>query len=336
MNLLLTSVGRRTYLVRYFQNALEHEGKVFASNSEMTYAMSQADGYVITPPIYNKEYIPFLIDYCKANQINAILSCFDIDIPVLASHKKEFNEAGIQLVVSDYKPAEICNDKWLTFNKLKEMGIHTPETFIDINIVKQRLAENKLHFPLIMKPRWGMGSIGVMIIENIEELDVFYAKLHRDIFNTYLKYESQIDTDKCIVVQEMIKGQEYGLDILNDLNGEFVTIIAKKKIAMRAGETDIAEIIDSKDFWDVGKKLSEHLRHIGNLDADCFVNEDGEISVLELNCRFGGQYPFSHLSGADFPKQIIEWLKGNPTRQEYITARIGTRCCKDLAPVIIQ
>lgn len=336
MNLLLTSVGRRTYLVRYFQNALRPEGKVFASNSEMTYAISQADDYVITPPIYHKEYITFLIDYCKSNHITAILSCFDIDIPVLASHKKEFQEEGIRLIVSDYKTAEICNDKWMTYNKLKEIGIHTPETFVDIEIVKQRLKDNKLHFPLIMKPRWGMGSIGIMIVENMDELNVFHAKLHRNIFNTYLKYESQIDVDKCIVIQEMIKGQEYGLDILNDLNGEFITIIAKKKIALRAGETDIAEIVDSKDFWDVGEKLSENLRHIGNLDVDCFINQDDEISVLELNCRFGGQYPFSHLSGVDFPKQIIEWLKGNPTRLEFITPHIGMRCCKDLYPVILK
>ena len=335
MNILLTSVGRRTYLVRYFQNALSPDGKVFASNSEMTYAMLQADDYVITPPIYHKEYISFLIDYCKSNNISAILSCFDIDIPVLASHKKVFQEEGIQLVVSDYKTAEICNDKWLTYNKLKEIGIRTPETFVDIDSVKQRLKDNKLLFPLIMKPRWGMGSIGIMIVENMDELDVFYAKLQRIIFNTYLKYESQIDAEKCIVVQEMIKGQEYGLDILNDLNGEFVTIIAKKKIALRAGETDIAEIVDNKTFLEVGKKLSASLRHIGNLDVDCFINQNDEISILELNCRFGGQYPFSHLSGVDFPKQIIEWLKGHPTCNKFLTPHIGTRCCKDLTPVIL-
>lgn len=335
MNLLLTSVGRRTYLVRYFQNALHPEGKVFASNSEMTYAMSQADDYIITPPIYHKEYISFLIDYCKANQITAILSCFDIDIPVLSSHKKEFQEEGIQLIVSDYETAKICNDKWLTYNKLKAIGINTPQTFVDIDTVKQRLKDNLLRFPLIMKPRWGMGSIGIMIVENMDELNVFHAKLHRNIFNTYLKYESQIDANKCIVIQEMIKGQEYGLDILNDLNGEFVTIIAKKKIALRAGETDIAEIVDNKDFWEVGKKLSESLRHIGNLDVDCFINQNNEISVLELNCRFGGQYPFSHLSGVDFPKQIIEWLKGHPTCKKFLTPHIGTRCCKDLMPVIL-
>ena len=335
MNILLTSVGRRTYLVRYFQNALNHEGKVFASNSEMTYAMSQADDYVITPQIYDINYITFLINYCKTNQISAILSCFDIDLPVLASHKKEFEVEGIRLVVSDYNTAIICNDKWLTYNKLKEIGINTPQTFIDIESVVKMLNDNKLHFPLIIKPRWGLGSIGISIVENMDEFIILYKKLHRDIFNTYLKFESQIDTNKCIVVQEMIDAQEYGLDVFNDLNGDFITVIAKKKIAMRAGETDIAEIVDNKPFWHIGETLSNNLKHIANLDVDCFMNKNGIIYVLELNCRFGGQYPFSHLSGVNFPKQITEWLKGNPTSSLYITPQIGIRCCKDLNPVVL-
>ena len=145
-----------------------------------------------------------------------------------------------------------------------------------------------------------------------------------------------MDTNKCIVIQEMIQAQEYGLDILNDLSGDFVTVIAKKKIAMRAGETDIAEIVDNKRFWNIGRNLSTSLRHIGNLDADCFVNDNGDIYVLELNCRFGGQYPFSHLAGVDFPQQIVDWLKGNPTSTAYITPQVGIRCCKDLNPVILS
>ena len=33
MNILLTSAGRRTYLVEYFKEALAGHGKVYASNS---------------------------------------------------------------------------------------------------------------------------------------------------------------------------------------------------------------------------------------------------------------------------------------------------------------
>lgn len=114
-----------------------------------------------------------------------------------------------------------------------------------------------------------MGSIGIYKACNEQELLVLYAKLHKEIFDTYLKYESQVDKDSCIIIQQMIRGQEYGIEILNDLDGNYVTTFAKKKVAMRSGETDIAETVDPKMFEDTAILISTHLHHIANLDVDC-------------------------------------------------------------------
>lgn len=335
MNILLTSVGRRTYLVHYFQQALCGCGKVYASNSVMTYSMSQADGYVISPQIYDKQYIDFILEFCKQNAITAIISCFDIDLPVLAANKSRFKDNGITVVVSSPEVTKICNDKWLTYKAVTSFGLNSPRTWCCVEDVKQAIDNGSLSYPVILKPRWGMGSIGIYKANNEEELCVLYNKLHAEIFKTYLRFESKEDEEKCIIIQEMINAQEYGLDVFNDLNGELVTIVAKKKIAMRAGETDIAEIVDNSPFLKVGQELSKGLKHIANLDVDCFLDESGTVYVLELNCRFGGQYPFSHLAGVDFPKQIIEWLSGNNTQKILVTPTIGVRSCKDLMPVVI-
>ena len=72
MNILLTSAGRRTYLVNYFKEALRmagFTGLVHAANSESSPAFFAADRQVITPLIYDSEYIPFLLDYCKKWEI---------------------------------------------------------------------------------------------------------------------------------------------------------------------------------------------------------------------------------------------------------------------------
>lgn len=336
MNILLTSVGRRTYLIDYFKNSLNGNGTVHASNSVYTYSMSHADKWVITPNIYDDGYIDFLLTYCKGNHINAIISLFDIDLPILAANKKIFQENGITIIVSEPNTINICNDKWATYKFLIEQDIKTPKSYISIDSLKIALRNNEIDFPIIMKPRWGMGSIGIYTIENMDELEILYLKLQRDIFKTYLCYESNIDRNNCIIFQEKIIGQEYGLDVFNDLNGNYVTTIAKKKLAMRAGETDVAEIIDSTPFVGIGKKLSQTMKHIANLDVDCFTDQDGKIFVLELNCRFGGQYPFSHLAGVDFPTQIVMWLNGFNTITENITPQIGTISCKDLHPVVIN
>lgn len=192
MNILLTSAGRRTYLVEYFKKALGGQGKVYASNSIDTYTLHQADGYVITPAIYDKEYINFLISYCKKNQISAIISLFDIDLPVLAKHKNEFEKEGIKVVVSDYNVTQICNDKWSTYEFLVRLGLPQTPSYLNLENLRKDIAEGVVNYPFILKPRWGMGSIGIYKACNEQELLVLYAKLHKEIFDTYLKYESQV------------------------------------------------------------------------------------------------------------------------------------------------
>lgn len=336
MNILLTSVGRRTYLIDYFKEVLQDDGKVCAANSCYTYSLSHADSYVITPQIYDSGYIDFLIDYCNRNRIGAVLPLFDIDLPILSKNKHRFSRNGITILVSDIGAISICNDKWLTYKFLSENKIPTPKSYLSVGSLMKAISDEQIRFPIIMKPRWGMGSIGVYKIENSMELEILHDKLLRQIFQSYLRFESVASKDDCIIFQELVEGQEYGLDVLNDLSGNYVTTIAKKKIAMRAGETDIAEIVDPRPFEKIGVALSKGLRHIANLDADCFLRDDGKIQVLELNCRFGGQYPFSHMAGANFPRQIVEWLTNRPTNPNNITPKVGTLCCKDLRPVIMR
>lgn len=336
MNILLTSAGRRTYMVNYFKQALNGTGKVYASNSILTYTLLQADEYVLTPNIYDKSYIDFLISFCKEKSIQAIISLFDIDLPVLAKNKDAFEAAGIQLVVSNFEATSICNDKWKTFEFLSKIGIKQSPAFIRLNEAKKALLEGALNYPLFLKPRWGMGSIGIYKAETEEELEVLYKKLHREIFNTYLKYESAADTENCIIIQQAIKGLEYGIEVLNDLEGNYVTTFAKKKLAMRSGETDIAETVSPKPFEAIAKKISSNIKHIALLDVDCFVTENGDIYVLEMNCRFGGQYPFTHNANVNIPLQIVKWLNHEATDNSLITQKNGVRSCKELSPVIVN
>jgi len=332
MNILLTSVGRRSYIVAYFKDALKDIGQVHAANSENTYALNIADNSVITPLIYDEEYIEFLINYSRNNNISAIISLFDIDLPVLSQNKNKFNELGVTVVVSNYETIQICNDKWKTYKYLTFHGFKTPKSFIDLNECKLSLLNYEISFPVIIKPRRGMGTIGVYSAENMKELEVLYEKAKRDIIGSYLKYESAFDNEASVILQHKFETEEYGLDILNDLQGNFTTCVGKRKYAMRAGETDSAEIIDNEKLYNVGKLISEKIKHIGNMDVDCFRVDD-EYFIIDMNNRFGGQYPFVHLAGANFPKAIINMLQNKPVGKELLTVDIGTVGIKDINPV---
>ena len=329
MNILLTSVGRRSYLVKYFKEALSGEGKVYVSNStNQSPAFQVADGYIVTPLIYDDNYIPFLLGYCKENHISAIISLFDIDLPILSKNKKLFENNGIVVIVSDYEVIEKCNDKYLTYNFLAENGFNSPKTYIDFESAKNDISLGLLEYPLFVKPRWGMGSISVFEAADEEELEIFYKKVKRELLNSYLKYESSIDIDRAVLIQEKLNGQEYGLDVINNLKGEYQNTIVKKKIAMRSGETDCAVTLDIPSLKNLGQVLSAKLGHIANLDVDVFVVDDKPY-VLEMNARFGGGYPFSHMAGVNLPKAIVNWINGIEN-DDILTANSNVMCQKDI------
>lgn len=330
MNILLTSAGRRSYLVHYFKEALAGKAAVHASNSRWSTALEVADEAVLTPLIYDEHYITFLLDYCMAHDIKAVISLFDIDLPVLARARERFQQEGIQVIVSDYRVTQICNDKWKTYLFLKENKFHAPQSFIALDQLQQALQDKRVRFPLIIKPRWGMGSISIFKADNNEELNVFYAKVKREIQASYLKYESEGDPDHSVIIQEFLNGQEYGLDIINDLDKNYLTTFVKKKTGMRAGETDGAITVKHETLQQLGQHIAVSLGHIANLDTDCFM-VGGRPYILEMNCRFGGGYPFSHLAGANLPAAILKWLQGEDAMDELMNYRFGVEGRKDIS-----
>jgi carbamoyl-phosphate synthase large subunit len=322
-------------MVRYFQEALGTEGVVHTANSEYTLAMERSDKSVLTPPIHDQSYIDFLINYCCDNKITAILSVFDIDLPILARNREYFEQLGITLVVSSYEVIQTCEDKWQALKSLRSIGLSTPRSYLSLGECEDALTANKVKFPLITKPRWGTGSIGIHRAEDSLGLKVIYGMTKRDICRSYLKYESSNDLEHNVILQEELIGDEYGLDVFNDLHGSFLTCIPKKKLAMRAGETDRAEIIEDSELFELGRKISRHLNHVGNLDVDCIKSGD-TYCFLDLNPRFGGQYPFCHLAGADFPKAIVKMLRQEPVEAALLEAKPGTIGTKDVVPCVLE
>lgn len=334
MNVLLTSAGRRSYIVDYFKK-VNGIGKVYASNSAYTIALKRADGYFISPLIYNPEYIPSIIKFCKEHEIKVVLSLFDIDLLVLAQNADAFKENGIELVLAPADFVKICNDKYATYQFVCSLGLKSPKTYLTTDSVKEAIANGEISYPVIMKPRWGMASMGIYKVEDDEELDFFTRKCRKDIFNSYLKYESSMTKDEPIIYQEVMTGEEYGLDVLNDLNGNYIKTFAKQKVTMRSGETDLGRTADPTPFEKTAQAISAKSGHHGICSVDCF-KKNGEIYVIEMNCRISGHYPLAYLAGFNYPQLVIDWMNGKVTNPELIRFETDLYIIKDLQPTILR
>lgn len=326
MNILFTCAGRRTYLLKYFKEQLNGHGSIFGADMQLSApALSAADVKLKVPSVYSLEYIDVIVDICKKNKIDLLISLNDLELPVLAKNQGRFEEVGTTVLVSSINVIDICFDKYKTAEFVKEIGLETPKTFLSLDRVKSEIEKGLLGFPLILKPRWGSGSIGIEIVHDEKELEHVYFLLKNKIRRSILSVASV--GDEFILVQEMIEGEEYGLDVMNDYDGVNHGVSVKKKLSMRAGETDKAVTVSSDILTDIGKKLSEKLRHIGNLDVDV-LERDGRFYVLELNPRFGGGFPFSYEAGVNYPLALIEWLRKKPVDDSILVADVGRTFAK--------
>jgi carbamoyl-phosphate synthase large subunit len=241
------------------------------------------------------------------------------ELPVLSQRRSEFETVGTRLFVSSDVVIRICSDKFLTAQFLQSNGFDAPATHVSFDSATDAIAEDRLFFPLMVKPRWGSASIGLHKVDSLEDLEMAFNSTHRIVSTGALanlggensnRVSEQVPVDN-VIIQEWVDGDEYGLDVLNDFKGEFHSVYAKQKLGMRAGDTDRARLVDCRELESLGQRLGESLGHIGNLDVDVLTSSsEGGYRVLELNPRFGGGYPFSHELGARYPQALMAWATG--------------------------
>ncbi|MCY7366874.1 MAG: ATP-grasp domain-containing protein [Chamaesiphon sp.] len=319
MNILLSCSGCRNYLVDFFKVALAGSGQVFVCDSNPdAVSLQEADRGFIMPRSTHAGYFDRLLDICKQNQIGLLISLNDLELPLLALERNRFLEIGTIPLISDPTVIDICFDKSKTYQFLKQNNIPTPKTYRSLADALEAIAIGELKFPLVIKPRWGTGSIGLEFPQDSEELELAYRLVKKRLTRTILAAASSIDLDRSVLIQERIVGGEYGLDVINNLKAGYVTTFAKRKLSMRGGETDRAITLDNLDLIAIGEKIGCNLKHVGNLDCDVLSGPQG-YCVLELNPRFGGGYPFSHVAGANLPAALIAWAADKSVDPSWLT-----------------
>jgi carbamoyl-phosphate synthase large subunit len=310
MNVLITCAGRRSYEIAAFKQAVGVGGRVLACDADPNApAIRMADQAFIVSRIEAPEYVDELLTLCAQYEIGMVVPAFEPELPILADRKADFEALGTTLLVSAPEVIATCYDKVKTAAFLADCGIRSPRTFLSLEEALTALRGGELGYPVMVKPRFGVGSIGNHFADDDEELGFFVRQCRKRIARSFLASSSAADPDTAVLIQEAIDGEEYGLDIVNDLDGAYVCTFVKRKLRMRAGQTDRASTVADPRLEALGALIGRGLGHSGILDCDLLVDREGAC-VIDLNPRFGGGYPFSHLAGANIPAALIAWAEG--------------------------
>lgn len=293
MKILFTNAGRRSYLLKYALDLRNEfpDLQVFASDaSAATAALWVSDDVtpILTPLVSSGEraYINALLAECTRHAINAVIPLMDFEIPALARNVERFRAEGVALWVSSPDVVEACLDKRRFYDLCVARGLPTPKSWFED-------VPAEFDVPVVRKRVLGSGSVGLQFFEAGAEVPRF---------------------DPDFMYQERIQGQEYGMDVLCGLDGRFLHACARKKLLMRAGETDKAISLPGADAIELGKFIADRLGHVGNLDLDYLETTSGDRYFIDFNPRFGGGYPFTHASGFDYLRRMVELTLGRLPR----------------------
>ena len=293
MNFLILAAGTRNKIVQYFKRTFDGIGSIVATDASLLGpAIYDADKYYIVPPITDEGYIDRIIDICKKEHINGVLSLIDPELSLLAANEKKFKDIGVTIIGSSYELCEMSLDKMQMYEWLKTHGYNCARSWMNKDDFYKAEECGDVSYPVFVKPYRGSASISISKAEDKETVDLLFA--HEDN----------------LMIQEFLNGQEIGADVYIDLiSGEVVSIFTKKKIKMRAGETDKAVSFKDEKLFNLIEKFVLEAGFRGQIDIDIF-EIGGQYYISEVNPRFGGGYPHAYESGCDHMKMILNNLNG--------------------------
>lgn len=316
VNILLLSVGTRNKIIQYFKNALTKEngeriGNVIATDmSNLAPAIYDADKFYQVPRMTEEGYIDVIFDICKKERVSGILSLIDPELSLLAQHNDQFESMGVMVIGSDYELCEMSLDKMKMYEWLTEHGYRTARSYRNKEIFYREVDAGKITYPVFVKPVKGSASIAISKAYDREMVELLFS--HSDN----------------LMIQEYLDGQEIGADVYIDMiSGEVVSIFTKKKLAMRAGETDKSVSFKDKKLFDLIEKFVLESRFKGQVDIDIF-EIDGEYYISEVNPRFGGGYPHAYECGCDYPQFILNNLMGKKNKRSISDYKEGVYMMK--------
>ena len=132
MNLLILSAGTRNKVVQYFKKECGKGDKIIATDcSNLAPAVYDADKFYLVPRINHPDYLNIILDICKKESVDGVLSLIDPELSLISKHRDDFAAVGTTVIVPDYDLVEICFDKYKMYQKLCELGIPTGKCYME-------------------------------------------------------------------------------------------------------------------------------------------------------------------------------------------------------------
>ena len=282
IGVLLTGVGKRYDIVSAFA---QHATTIAADPNPLAPAQYAAHHRHPVPRIDDPAYVPALQELCERYGVGAVVPLTDLDLEVLARARTDGRLAAL---VPDAEIARATFDKYEAHLLLERLGLPSPPTVLP--------GEPVDFYPVMVKPRQGSGARSIHRADDADAAAFFVD---------YVKEPT--------MVQKLMNGPEFSIDVLGDLDGRCLNAIPRTMIESRGGESIKGTVIDDRELVDLGALAAESLGVRGPCTIQVFRDRDIGLGITDVNTRFGGAFPapmYAALPGRTYPELIVRMARG--------------------------
>jgi len=239
-----------------------------------------------------------LMQYLRNNDVDFTFSVSDTGTDILSRKQDEITKYT-RIITPPYPTFIQGADKLKLMEYCMAENLPCPKTIL-LNEETMEQVDVTVRFPAIVKPTRGVGAIGVVRVNNPQELQRTYHSLK--------------DVHEQIIVQEYIPhedGKQYMAEAFVDENGNMkvcVVIFKPRIFPIKAGTSSANVTVAYPEIVATTRSLLEGLNWRGPADVDFILDpRDNVAKILEINPRVTAGIKIAFVAGVDFADLYLKY-----------------------------
>ena len=246
-----------------------------------------ADQRVLLPPGLDEGFGSAVLAACRQFGVDVVFPTVDVELPVIAVRRLEFAAAGVAVASPSLVTLETCLDKLLLAERCAGV-LPVPRT----DLLGPAAAVGR-QYPVVVKPRRGAGSRGISFVESEAEL-------------------LALGSDDTRLVQDMLPGDEYSIDVFADLDGTVVAAVPRSRLRVDSGVSVAGNTFHDKELEQAARRVAVAIGLTTVANVQLRRDREGRAALLEVNPRFPGAMPLTVAAGVDMPSLALDAVLGRP------------------------
>ncbi|MBN1233835.1 MAG: ATP-grasp domain-containing protein [Candidatus Coatesbacteria bacterium] len=287
-SILFTNVGKHCEIIQYFKsNGFRVTGTDIYQDNSIP-ASSCCDSYYRIPFYKDKSYAAAILDICLAEDVKLVFPLSHNDIFIIDEQRDIFRKSGVFLLLPERDILLKCMNLWERFIAFRHLSVPTPQTWLP-----SQISISKFDYPLYFKSIDSLSQYPNQIVKNARELNFFLSEC------------------KASVIQEIITGKEYVINILSDIRGRVVSLYPVNVNIRKTSNTRIFTLEKSNDIFRKISDIAVLFELTGPSSIKFIYNEENEKSyIISIKPGFDNSVLLTMKAGPFYAKAFKSFIKG--------------------------